>query len=54
MVALAVVLLVAPEMMSQVGPALGIFAFAFALTGLIIVTHRHLLPRLGIKLGDGW
>jgi hypothetical protein len=54
MVALAVVLLAAPEMMSQVGPAMGVFVFAFALTGLIILLHRVLLPRVGIRIGDGW
>jgi cytochrome c biogenesis protein CcdA/glutaredoxin len=54
MVALAVVLIAAPEMMSQVGPAMGVFLFAFALTGLIVVLHRYLLPRVGIRIGDGW
>lgn len=54
MVALAVVLIAAPEMMSQVGPALGVFVFAFALTGLIVLAHRYLLPRMGIRIGDGW
>jgi len=54
MVALAVVLIAAPEAMSQVGPAMGVFLFAFALTGVIIVAHRYLLPRIGIRIGDGW
>jgi cytochrome c biogenesis protein CcdA/glutaredoxin len=54
MVALAVVLIAAPEAMSQVGPAMGVFLFAFALSGLIIVAHRYLLPRIGIRIGDGW
>lgn len=54
MVALAVVLIAAPEMMSQVGPAMGVFLFAFALTGLIVLLHRVLLPKVGIRIGDGW
>ena len=54
MVALAVVLLAAPGMMSQVGPAMGVFLFAFALTGLIVLLHRVLLPKIGIRIGDGW
>jgi thiol-disulfide isomerase/thioredoxin len=54
MVALAVVLIAAPEMMSQVGPAMGVFVFAFALTGLIILAHRVLLPKVGIRIGDEW
>jgi cytochrome c biogenesis protein CcdA/glutaredoxin len=54
MVALAIVLLAAPEMMSRVGSALGIFVLAFALSGLIILVHRYFLPRVGIRIGDGW
>ena len=54
MVALAVVLIAAPEMMSDVGSALGVFVVAFALTGLIVLAHRRLLPMVGIKIGDGW
>jgi hypothetical protein len=54
MVALAVVLIAAPELMSQVGPAMGVFVFAFALTGLILLLHRVLLPKVGIRIGDGW
>jgi thiol-disulfide isomerase/thioredoxin len=54
MVALAVVLIAAPEMMSQVGPAMGVFVFAFALTGLIILAHRILLPKVGVRIGDEW
>ena len=54
MMALAVVLLTAPELMSNMGSAMGLFVGAFALTGLIVVLHRHILPRLGIRIGDGW
>ena len=54
MVALAIVLIAAPEMMSRVGSALGIFVLAFALTGLIILAHRYLLPLMGLRIGDDW
>lgn len=54
MIALAVVLLAAPELMSGVGSSMGVFLGAFALTGLIVLLHRHVLPRLGIRIGDGW
>jgi len=53
MIALAVVLIVEPDIMSDVGPALGVFLVAFAAAGLIVVLHRYLLPRLGIQLGNG-
>ena len=54
MVALAIVLIAAPEMMSSVGSALGVFVGAFALTALIVLMHRRILPKLGIRIGDGW
>lgn len=52
MVALAVVLITDPEIMSQPGPAIGVFVAAFAVTGLIVLVHKQLLPRLGIQVGD--
>ncbi len=54
MIALALVLITAPELMSNVGAALGVFVAAFALTGLIVLLHRRVLPRMGIRIGDGW
>ncbi len=54
MLALAIVLITAPELMSSAGSALLVFFIAFAATGLIYVAHRYLLPRVGIRLGDGW
>jgi hypothetical protein len=54
MIALAGVLIAAPEMMSRAGPALGVFLAAFAVTALIVVVHRYLLPRVGIRIGDSW
>ena len=54
MIALALVLIAAPELMSNVGAALGVFVLAFAVTGLIVVLHRRILPKFGIRIGDGW
>ena len=52
MIALAIVLIANPELMSQPGPAIGVFVAAFAVTGLIVLVHKHLLPRLGVRVGD--
>jgi cytochrome c biogenesis protein CcdA/glutaredoxin len=54
MIALAIVLIAAPELMSGIGSSMGVFLGAFALTGLIVLLHRYVLPRLGIRIGDGW
>lgn len=52
MLALAVVLVFAPELMHDIRGALGVFAIALGVTALILLLHRYLLPRLGIRLGD--
>lgn len=54
MLALAGVLVFAPELMHDVRGALGVFAIALGVTGLILLLHRYLLPRLGIRVGDEW
>jgi cytochrome c biogenesis protein CcdA len=54
MIALAFVLLFAPELMSGIGSSMGVFLGAFALTGLIVVLHRYVLPKLGVRIGDDW
>lgn len=54
MLALAIVLITAPELMSSAGSAMLVFVVAFAATALIFIAHRYLLPRLGIKIGDDW
>lgn len=54
MIALALVLMIAPELMSNIGAAMGVFLVAFALTGLIVLLHRRILPKFGIRIGDGW
>lgn len=45
MIALAIVLVTEPELMSQPGPAIGVFVAAFAASGLIVLVHRWLKPR---------
>lgn len=52
MIALAIVLVTDPDIMSNAGPAIGVFIGAFAVAGLIVLLHRKLLPRAGIVLGD--
>mgnify|MGYP001004542039 CR=1 FL=1 len=51
MLTLAVVMLVKPSLMSDVGTSLTIFAVAFGLTLLILLLHRVILPRYGIVIG---
>lgn len=52
MIALAIVLVTEPDIMSQAGPAIGVFIAAFAVAGLIVLVHRKLLPRVGVAVGD--
>ncbi|MEX2497615.1 MAG: thioredoxin [Wenzhouxiangellaceae bacterium] len=52
MIALAIVLITEPDIMSQAGPAIGVFIAAFAGAGLIVLVHRKLLPRAGVTIGD--
>ncbi len=52
MIALAGVLVTEPDIMSEAGPAIGVFIIAFAVAGLIVLVHRKLLPRLGVTFGD--
>lgn len=46
MLALALVMLVRPELMSGVGSSLAVFAAAVGTAGLVLLVHRVLLPRL--------
>jgi len=48
MLALALVMLIKPALMNDIGSSLIIFAAAFAAAGLVLLVHRWLLPRLGI------
>ncbi len=52
MIALAIVLVTDPDIMSQAGPAISVFMIAFAVAGLIVLVHRKLLPRLANTSSD--
>jgi len=54
MLALACVLLFAPELMHDVGGVFGVFAIALGVTVVILVLHRYLLPKFGVRVGDEW
>jgi cytochrome c biogenesis protein CcdA/glutaredoxin len=54
MLALAGVLIFAPDLMHDIRGALGVFAAALGVTVLILVLHRYLLPRMGVRIGDEW
>jgi cytochrome c biogenesis protein CcdA/glutaredoxin len=54
MLALALMLLLDPDRMNRVDGAFAVFAGAIAAALVVIVVHRLLLPRLGIRLGSGW
>ncbi len=51
MLTLAVVMLVNPNTMNNLGQSLVVFGLAFAATLVILLLHRVLLPRMGIRLG---
>jgi len=51
MLTLALVMLINPRLMNDLGTSLLIFAAAFAIAGLILLVHRNLLPRWGIVIG---
>lgn len=46
MLALALVMLVRPELMSGVGTSLAVFGAALAAAGVVLLVHRVLLPRV--------
>lgn len=52
MLALAGVLLLAPELMHDIRGALGVFMVAIAVTVVILILHRYLLPKMGVRIGD--
>lgn len=52
MLALAIVMLVKPALMSNLGSSLIIFGIAFAVTALILLLHRKILPAFGIWIGS--
>jgi glutaredoxin len=52
MLSLAVVMLVDPTMMNNVGSSLWVFGGAFGLTALVLLLHRVILPKFNIRLGS--
>lgn len=52
MLTLAVVMLIKPSLMSDLGKSLIIFGSAFAATLLVLLLHRVILPRFGIYIGS--
>ncbi|RPF26850.1 thioredoxin family protein [Georgenia muralis] len=52
MLTLAVVMIVDPDLMGDVGSSLAVFAVALAATALVLLVHRVVLPRLGIHVGS--
>ncbi len=52
MLTLASVMLVKPEWMQNLTGSLFVFAIAFGATILILLVHRILLPRMGIRIGS--
>ncbi len=52
MLTLAAVMLINPNLMNRIGTALLIFAIAFAAALLILLLHRIVLPRLGVRIGS--
>ncbi len=49
---LAVVMLIDPALMNNLGTSLLIFGIAFGVSGLILLVHRVILPKYGIWVGS--
>ena len=52
MLALALVLVIDPQRMSDPTAAFGVFALALLASAVVLVLHRVLLPRCGVQIGD--
>ena len=52
MLTLAGVMVINPALMNRLGTSLAIFGIAFAITGLVLLLHRKILPSFGIWMGD--
>lgn len=52
MLTLAIVMLVNPHLLSDLSNSLLIFALAFSATGLVLLLHRVVLPRMGVRIGS--
>jgi thiol-disulfide isomerase/thioredoxin len=51
MLALAVVMLIKPSLMNDLGTSGIIFIIAFSIAGAILIIHRKILPKFGIWIG---
>jgi cytochrome c biogenesis protein CcdA/glutaredoxin len=54
MLALALVLLIQPELMQNVAGTMAVFLGAFVAALVLILLHRKILPAFGIRIGDDW
>jgi thiol-disulfide isomerase/thioredoxin len=52
MLALAVVMLINPSLMNDLGTSAAIFVTAFSVAGVILIVHRSILPQLGVWIGS--
>lgn len=52
MLSLALVMIINPALMNNVGTSLLIFGLAFLLAALVYFVHRNVLPRMGIRIGS--
>ncbi len=52
MLTLAAVMLIQPSMMNDLGSSLIIFGFALAAVLLVLLLHRMVLPKMGIRIGN--
>ncbi len=52
MLTLAMVMLVNPSLMNSINSSLIIFGIAFGASLLILMMHRTILPRLGVRIGS--
>lgn len=51
MLTLAGVMAFDPALMSGIGSSIAIFAVAFAISAVVLIVHRRILPRFGIRIG---
>lgn len=51
MLTLATVMVINPKLMNDLGDSIMIFGIAFGATGLVLLVHRVILPRMGIIIG---
>jgi hypothetical protein len=54
MLTLSIVMLIDPALMNNLDSSLIIFGAAFLATCLVLVIHRLLLPKIGIRVGSEW